>query len=380
MFEDIIAGAYGTSVAIGGQAKHMRTDSAASNIIEIRQDREELDLLKDIKTGLRPADGGDKTLPTLLLYDEAGLKLFEKITYLDEYYLTNAEIEVLEKYAGSIAERIKPNSIVLELGSGYVLFDVGSEILYLTLYRNLRKIKILLDAFEAAKKPIEYYALDVSLEELQRTLELVPPGTYKYVQCFGLHGTYDDGLDWLSTDAVVSRPKAVLSMGSSIGNFSRADAADFLSRISAALQPSDRILFGIDGCKDSERVYHAYNDREVLTHSFIRNGLLHANKLLGSQEFDLENWEVIGEYNSAIGGHIAHVSPRRDTNIDGVRIAANERVFIEQSLKYDDLEKHQLWENAGLTEGANWMNADSTYGKLFLPISCPTIRACIPFA
>lgn len=209
----------------------------------------------------------------------------------------------------------------------------------------------------------------------------MPPGTYKYVQCFGLHGTYDDGLDWLTTDAIVSRPKAVLSMGSSIGNFSRTDAAEFLSRISAALQPSDRILFGIDGCKDPKRVYHAYNDREAITHSFIRNGLLHANKLLGSEEFDLENWEVIGEYNSTIGGHNAHVSPRRDTTIDGVRIAANERVFVEQSLKYDDLEKHQLWENAGLTEGANWMNADSKYGKLFSsPMSCPTFRACVACA
>ena len=104
--------------------KHKKTDSliSESNIIEIRQDREELDLLKDIKTGLRPANGRSKSLPTLLLYDEAGLKLFEKITYLDEYYLTNAEIEVLKNCAGQIAERIKPNSIVLELGSGYVDF------------------------------------------------------------------------------------------------------------------------------------------------------------------------------------------------------------------------------------------------------------------
>jgi uncharacterized SAM-dependent methyltransferase len=100
------------------QAKTARADSLVSNIIEIRQDREEFDLLKDIKNGLRPADGGQKSIPTLLLYDEAGLKLFEKITYLDEYYLTNAEIEVLETYASRIAERIKPDSIVLELGSG----------------------------------------------------------------------------------------------------------------------------------------------------------------------------------------------------------------------------------------------------------------------
>lgn len=100
------------------QAKTARADSLTTNIIEIRQDREEFNLLGDIKNGLRPADGGEKSLPTLLLYDEAGLKLFEKITYLEEYYLTNSEIEILETYASHIAERIQPNSIVLELGSG----------------------------------------------------------------------------------------------------------------------------------------------------------------------------------------------------------------------------------------------------------------------
>lgn len=58
-------------------------------------------------------------MPTLLLYDEQGLKLFEDITYLDEYYLTNAEIEVLEKHADEIAKYVQHGSQVVELGSGY---------------------------------------------------------------------------------------------------------------------------------------------------------------------------------------------------------------------------------------------------------------------
>lgn len=68
--------------------------SGSTEILDIRAGPTEFDILQDIKKGLRPADGGEKRLPTLLLYDEAGLRLFEKITYLDEYYLTNAEIEV----------------------------------------------------------------------------------------------------------------------------------------------------------------------------------------------------------------------------------------------------------------------------------------------
>jgi uncharacterized SAM-dependent methyltransferase len=87
-------------------------------IIDIRKEKDGYSLLEDIKKGLRPADGGEKKLPTLLLYDENGLRLFEKITYLDEYYLTGAEIEVLETYAVRIAERVPSGSIVVELGSG----------------------------------------------------------------------------------------------------------------------------------------------------------------------------------------------------------------------------------------------------------------------
>lgn len=90
----------------------------ATEILDIRVGETEFDILQDIKKGLRAADGGEKKLPTLLLYDEAGLRLFEKITYLEEYYLTNAEIEVLETYADRIAHHIQPGSIVVELGSG----------------------------------------------------------------------------------------------------------------------------------------------------------------------------------------------------------------------------------------------------------------------
>jgi uncharacterized SAM-dependent methyltransferase len=102
------------------EIRHIKSIPVKNNveIIDIREDREEYSILEDIRNGLRPDGGNIKTLPTLLLYDVEGLRLFEKITYLQEYYLTNTEIEVLEKYATSIANKIKPGSILVELGSG----------------------------------------------------------------------------------------------------------------------------------------------------------------------------------------------------------------------------------------------------------------------
>ena len=93
-------------------------DSEVS-IIDIRQHEAEFSLVDDIYRGLRQTEDSGRTLPTLLLYDEVGLKLFEDITYLDQYYLTNAEIEVLRLHAGHIAKEIKTGSMIVELGSGY---------------------------------------------------------------------------------------------------------------------------------------------------------------------------------------------------------------------------------------------------------------------
>jgi uncharacterized SAM-dependent methyltransferase len=76
-------------------------------------------------------------------------------------------------------------------------------------------VSILLRALEAAGKEVDYYALDLSLSELKRTLEQVP--SFEYVKCHGLHGTYDDGLDWLKSADHSTRTMVVMSLGSSIG-------------------------------------------------------------------------------------------------------------------------------------------------------------------
>lgn len=106
---------------VATQAAPLRSSSGTKpHIIDIRKDGALTPIVDQIRSGLKPEDGGEKKLPTLLLYNEEGLKLFEKITYLEEYYPTGQEIEVLERYADRIAERIdlKPGSMIVELGSG----------------------------------------------------------------------------------------------------------------------------------------------------------------------------------------------------------------------------------------------------------------------
>jgi len=76
-----------------------------------------IDLRKAIMSGL---NSSPPVLPTMILYDERGLQIFEKITYLEEYYLTNCEIEILKNKSDEIVKRLnlKEGGIVVELGSG----------------------------------------------------------------------------------------------------------------------------------------------------------------------------------------------------------------------------------------------------------------------
>jgi hypothetical protein len=51
------------------------------DIIDIRHDAVEVNLKDEILKSLRP-ESGIKTLPTLLLYNERGLQLFEEVGFL----------------------------------------------------------------------------------------------------------------------------------------------------------------------------------------------------------------------------------------------------------------------------------------------------------
>lgn len=94
------------------------------DIVDIRQGDLSSSLVNDIHSGLNPPDGTRRSLPTMLLYDTRGLKLFEDITYVGEYYLTNAEIDVLGNHAKEIVDRIPDNAQLLELGSGCVILPL----------------------------------------------------------------------------------------------------------------------------------------------------------------------------------------------------------------------------------------------------------------
>src|SRR5580765_6540442 len=89
-----------------------------------------------------------RELHSKYLYDDIGSALFEVITLLPEYGLTRADERVLCHYAGEIARRFSPPTIVAELGSG-----------------SGRKTRPILEAL-ARKGATTYYPIDVSAAAL----------------------------------------------------------------------------------------------------------------------------------------------------------------------------------------------------------------------
>ncbi|MCU0670855.1 MAG: L-histidine N(alpha)-methyltransferase, partial [Myxococcota bacterium] len=59
-----------------------------------------------------------KTLPCKYFYDARGSALFEAICDLPEYYPTRTELSIMESHAGAMAERLGPQCLLVEYGSG----------------------------------------------------------------------------------------------------------------------------------------------------------------------------------------------------------------------------------------------------------------------
>ena len=208
--------------------------------------------------------------------------------------------------------------------------------------------------------------MDLSLTELRRTLSIAAQDDYRHVKCQGLHGTYDDGLAWLKRPENLRKPSWVLFLGSSMGNFTHAEAAAFLKGFSDVLGSNDSMIIGLDACQDKDKVYRAYHDKAGKTREFYLNGLAHANALLGKKVFEPGKWDIVGEYDEAAGRHQAFYVPTTDTVVDGVCVKAGEKILFEKAYKYPRLQSMELWRKSGFVPGEVFGNSTDDYRKLDL--------------
>ncbi|KAF9351103.1 hypothetical protein BGX34_000808 [Mortierella sp. NVP85] len=311
------------------------------------------DLRSMILSGLCPSTPGAlKTIPTMVLYDDRGLQIYDEITNLEEYYLFQEEIQILERDADKIADHIPDNSVVVELGAG-----------------SLRKTVLLLQALERKRRNIRYYALDLMLDELTKSLKSL--GEFNNVKTAGLWGTYDQGLAFVSSFGS-DVPKTLLWLGSSIGNIDREEAKKFMASYRKTLNVGDNWLIGIDRRNDPQEITLAYNDPKGVTRDFIMNGLDHINTILNQNFIDRNKFRYFARYNVEVGRHEAyyqvteaHELVYRDPMVDQpeirVQLEKDEIINVEYSYKWSLEESRGLFDETEFTRIGQWTSSSQRY-------------------
>jgi L-histidine Nalpha-methyltransferase len=287
-----------------------------------------------------------KTLPPKLLYDVAGARLFERITALPEYYLTRAELEILQARVQEIADLTGPGATLIEYGSG-----AGT------------KVRLLLDAL---REPAAYVPIDISTAQLARVAAdiaheypqlLVRPLAADYTRPVSLPALPQEG------------PRLAFFPGSTIGNFHPTEAAAFLRRIRQTIGRDGALVLGVDRRKDPAILRAAYDDAAGVTAEFNRNVLRRLNRELGA-DFDLTRFShraVFDDAASRIEMHL--VSDGRQTvHVAGERITfePGETIWTESSYKYDHSALETLVASAGFSLVRCWSDGRERFWLLYL--------------
>ena len=296
-------------------------------------------LERDVLVGLSLAP---KELPPKWFYDERGSRLFDEITRLPEYYLTDREREILEVRAAEIARVVELDTLV-ELGSG-----------------TSEKTRLLIDSLLAAGKLDRLVVFDYS-EEFLRDAAAQLAREYPSVEVHAVVGDFEQ-LDRLPGEGV----RMIAFLGSTIGNLPPAVREAFLARVSRQLRPGESLLLGLDLVKDGARLEAAYNDSRGVTAEFNRNVLRVLNAELHA-DFVPERFEHVARYdaeNEAIEMVLRSTCAQRvriaDLDLD-VAFAEGEEMRTEISAKFRRERIERELNEAGLGLASWWTDSHGDF-------------------
>lgn len=272
-----------------GTAEYQGPGTAHIPITNCLQDHFRSSMAEDIREGLsRP----QKTLPCKYFYDERGSRLFEEICRLPEYYLTRAEMAILEQRAPELMEGLFDLDLV-EIGSG----------------ANW-KIKILFSAADRLqRKTLRYVPVDVCEEELLVSARDLL-NSFPELAIHGVVGDFTCHMDRVPNE----RQRKFAFFGSTIGNFTAEDSASFLSHVADSMNRGDTFLLGCDMIKSVQIMEKAYNDSRGVTAAFNKNILQVINDELAAN-FDLNDFRHVAYFNHEEQRIEMHLEAARDMDV-----------------------------------------------------------------
>lgn len=279
-------------------------------------------------------------------YDQEGSRLFDQICELPEYYPTRTELAILQDRASEIAVQMGANAELVEFGAG-----------------SLTKVRLLLDAMQT---PSRYVPIDISGEHLAaaaRALKAdyplldVVPVVADYTQTFTLPHS-----------APGSGQRVGFFPGSTVGNFTPAEAVDFF-RMAANVLRGGALLVGADLIKDPGVLHAAYSDAQGVTAAFNLNLLARANHELGA-DFDLAQWAHSAFYNAPLQRIEMHLMScvRQSVRVQGqvFSFEEGETLHTENSYKFTVASLRALAVAGGFTPGPVWTDAEKRFSLHWL--------------
>jgi L-histidine N-alpha-methyltransferase len=257
-----------------------------------------------------------RSISSKFLYDATGSMLFNEITLLPDYYLTNLEMSLIGSFAKTNITSIE-NKEIVDLGCG-----------------NEKKVCLLLNTLDVFNS-VEYTPLDVSISALNETAN----NLLKKYPGIHIHCIAADFLNQLYVLPESNRKRIFCFFGSTIGNLSFQQRFQFFKTIRKMIKPGDLLLLGVDLVKQIHVMEKAYNDALNLTARFNRNILNVINSQIQA-DFNPSAFEHVAFYNeinSRIEMHLKATysmpvnSPYLPTQII---LNENEMIHTENSRKF----------------------------------------------
>ena len=283
-----------------------------------------------------------KTLPPKLFYDAEGVRLFDAITQLPEYYLTRTERALLARIAPEIVGLADHGSALVEYGAS----DEG-------------KACVLLDQSE--RRFEAYVPIDVASGALDDMAQRLA-GSHPWLKVAPVCG---DFLRRLTLPPIVDgMPKFGFFPGSTIGNLDPATAVGFLRLLRDALGARSWLIVGADVRKSPDLLVPAYDDAQGITAAFNINVLRRLNREAGA-DFDLTRFAHRAIWNDAESRIEMHLESLRDqtVHVGGVPVhfRLGETIHTENSYKHALPALRAMAADAGWETVRTWTDPDGLY-------------------
>ncbi len=230
------------------------------------------EFLSDVIRGL---SAPSPWLPSKYFYDQRGSILFDQICELEEYYPTRVESHLMERSAQQMAACLGSNIRLIEYGSG-----------------SSGKTRMLLDNLI---EPLDYVPVDISGEHLLRTAARLR-AEYPLLNVAPVIADFTATFD-LPPAAFGTSRTCIYFPGSTIGNFTLAEATRLLASMAVVCGDEGGLLIGFDLQKKIPILEAAYNDRQGVTAEFNKNLLHRINRELRGN-FDVDRFEHHAYYDS----------------------------------------------------------------------------------